>query len=285
MKLINVETTYKPEVALENIVAIKDRSFSDMVSSIAEFFPSLQTSFKGSLDHLSSLKTLPSSLLTSLTNVNSFFSSGKITIDEFKAFNKVKIVVPESFTGNLYDYTNFVKRSNDFLQTKLLPELDIFYARLAAFASNKENKISLLDYSSNYKSLEHDYQELVKESVTYFGKNTHNKRTAELGVTFSDFDQYKNTESTVKTLAKDLSNRQLSQVVDKVKKISNVLDVIVEDAKKKEFSKASYETVKSLATGIFTLAEMIEFYSVTYYRITELAHVMVENRDIFKKLK
>jgi hypothetical protein len=80
MKLINVETTYKPEVVLENIVAIKDRSFSDMVSSIAEFFPSLQTSFKGSLDHLSSLKTLPSSLLTSLTNVNSFFSSGKITI-------------------------------------------------------------------------------------------------------------------------------------------------------------------------------------------------------------
>lgn len=283
MSIIQVPITYPANYALESIVDSADKSFKSMVGSIANFFPSLKSSFLGASEQLATLKAVPSSVLSQLSSYS--FNSKDFTYEDFKAFNKVKVVVPESFTGNLHDYAQFLDNSWSFLNTRAIPELDIFYVKLAAFASNKESKISLLDSSGKYKELSTVFQQLVDESVTYFGKTTHNKRSAELGVSFTDFDQYRQTDELTKKLADQLNPKEVSKVLQKVSKIASILDIIIEDAANKEYDKASYEAVKSLATGVFALAQFVEFYSVTYYRITELAFAMGENKAVIKKLK
>lgn len=286
MKLIDVQVMYSPDIALESIVEIKDKSFDSMVNSIAKFFPSLKAAFQGSLDSIAQLKAIPSALVNSISGTNSFFSSYKqVTYDDFRELSRIKIVTPESFSGNLFEYSEFVKSSWQFLNMKFFSELDIYYAQLAAFATNKETKLSIVDKSASYLELQKSYKELVEESKTYFGVNKHNKRSSELGVCFSDYNQFKSYETTALTLARELNDKKINNLVDRVKKINDVLGIIIEEAKSKSYDKASYETVKSLATGIFALAEIVEFFSVTYYRITELAHVVKENREIFKKLK
>lgn len=286
MKLIDVQPMYAPTYALESIINIKDKSFESMIGSISNFFPSLKAAFQGGLDSLGQLKAFPSSLLSSISGGNSFFSSYKqVSYDDFKELSKIKIVTPESFSGNLYEYSQFLKNSWMFLDLKFIPELDIYYAQLASFATNKEAKLSIVDKSASYIELQKTYESLVKESKSYYGEKTHNKRTAELGICFSDYQQFKSYESTTLELARELNERKINNMVARVKKINDVLAIIIEEAKNKNYDKASYETVKTLAAGVFALAEIIEFFSITYYRITELAHVVKENRDILKKLK
>lgn len=282
MNFVQVQQEYSASVALESVVSSADKSFSGMVSSIANFFPSLRSSFVGAAEHLDTLKAVPSAVMSALSNP---FSSVELSYEDFKNFSKVKIVTPESFSGNLYEYGQFLEQSWNFLQSRVIPEMDVFYAKLAAFASNKESKISLLDTSGTYKSIQDNYTSLVQQSKAYFGTTLHNKRSSELGVSFSDFDQYRKAEALAKELAKQLSPKQVTLIHSKVKKISDVLDIIIQDAQSKSYDKASYEAVKSLATGIYGLAELIEFYSVTYYRITEYAYAMSENKNVIKKLK
>jgi hypothetical protein len=168
---------------------------------------------------------------------------------------------------------------------RALPQIDLFYGFLATFASNKEAKISLTDTTKIYKALEEEHKVLKKEGVSYFGDLRHNASSSVLGSCFYDFEQFRKTQQTSSTLCKDLSVKQATQVCDKIKKISSVLDVIIEDAKVRNYDKASYEAVKSLAVGIYALAEVLEFYTVTYYRIVELGSAMAANKAVITKLK
>ena len=283
MNLIQIETTYKPEVALEHIVA-NEGSFSDSVTSIANYFPSLKSMFSGSADILSDLSDKASGLVSKLSSFSSSDAHAAEGV-KFSEFSKVKLQVPESFSGNLCHYAEFLQRSDVFLNNKAIPMLDEFYVSLAAFASNKDSKITLLDTSNNYKSVEATYQELVKESIIYFGKRRHNSGSATIGDTFMDDAEFTKTMQISKQLVKKLSPGDVKNILGRVNKISSVLNVVIEDAQKREFDKASHAAVKSLANGVFAMAEIVEFYAVTYYRITELATVMGNNAQTMKKLR
>ncbi len=283
MNCIKVETVYQPSDALESIVADSDKSFTGMVGSISKYFPSLKTKFDAALQSFDNWPKLQS--ITSLANLNSFIKQQDMSVSDFRVFEKVKVKVPEGFTGNLKEYSDFLDRSWLFLQLTALPLLDVYYGALTSFASNKDSKISLLDSSSTYKKMEQEYVSLVKESESYFGKTRHTSSFGLLGDCFGDYQQYRETSTKVHKLAKDLNTKQITSIHDKVKRISKVLDVIIEDATRGSYEKASYESVKSLAEGIYALAEIIEFYPVTYYRINELAVVMTDNKAIVDKLK
>lgn len=282
MNFVQVQTSYTPEVALESIVSNVDKSFSSMVSSIAQYIPDLRNMLVSPIEQLSRLKELPSGLLSSLSST---FGASTFTLDEFRSFDKVKVTVPESFSGNLSEYSAYLNSSWNFLNQRALPQIDLFYGFLASFASNKEAKISLTDTTKIYKALQEEHTSLKKEGSSYFGNVRHNSSSSTLGVCFSDFEQYRKTQDTARSLCKDLSTKQASQVCDKIKKISSVLEVIIEDAKARNYDKASYEAVKSLAVGIYALAEVLEFYSVTYYRTIELGSVMATNKAVINKMK
>jgi hypothetical protein len=145
MKLIDVQVMYSPNYALESIINIKDKSFGSMIGSISNFFPSLKAAFQGGLDSISQLKTIPNSLISSISGLNGFFASYKeVSYEDFKELSRIKLVTPESFTGNLYEYSEFVKNSWIFLDLKFIPELDNYYAQLEALLSTILSLASLL---------------------------------------------------------------------------------------------------------------------------------------------
>ena len=281
MKFIDVVPGYKPEVALEGIFTGADKSLSAMVSSISEFFPSLLTHLQGSVGFLEKLSDAPKGLFSSLMDGFSGSDYSKYQVSDYK---RLRIRVPEGFTGNLYEYAGFLNRSWGFIQTDLIPQLDVVYGILAGFASNKTNKVSLMDHSPIYKKLDDHLKALVKESQIYYGKRVHSSGKSELGMCFNEMSEFQQTLQTAKNLGDQLNPKQTSQILDRVKRIAGVLDIIVKDARAREYDKASFEAVKSLATGVYTIAEAVEFYSITYYRVIELADVMKDNKATLAKI-
>lgn len=282
MNLIKVEPHYKPEVALEGIIDIADKSFSSMVGAISNFFPSLYNVFNGTIDAITNLKPLSSDILNSL--VENHLASERSGFD-LTSFNRVNVRVPEGFSGNLDDYAQFLQRSWNFLHTEAIPLMDTVYGQLASFASNKNSKLSLSDTSKLFVGAEATYEELVKESRIYFGKTRHQGIKSDIGTAYGDYGRFLSTENRIAVLAKQLSPKQVNQVLEKIKRIAGVLDVIIKDAQNHEYDKASYEAVKGMATGVYAMAQAMEFYSITYYRINEMAVVCKENKQVIKKLK
>ncbi len=272
---------YSPEVALESIFATAQNSFSQMVGNIREYFPSLKNGLQGTIDHLANLKEVPKDIANILNNNFLTSEQKQLNLQDFK---KVKIQIPEGFSGNLYDYAGFLDRSWDFIHLKGIIQLDVLYAQLASFASNKESKISLVDNSKDYMVTDAALKELIKESTTYFGGRRHTSSSSELGIHFMDFSQVEQTNAAAVKLAKQQSSALTKDLLDKAKRIASVLDIIIRDAQNHDTDKASHEAVKSLAAAVYTMAEVLEFYSVTCYRVTELCFVMKENKAVIAKI-
>jgi hypothetical protein len=272
---------YSPEVALESIFATAQNSFSQMVGNIREYFPSLKNGLQGTIDHLTNLKEVPKDIANILNNNFLTSEQKQLNLQDFK---KVKIQIPEGFSGNLYDYAGFLDRSWDFIHLKGILQLDVLYAQLASFASNKESKISLIDNSKDFMVTDAALKELIKESTTYFGGRRHTSSSSELGIHFMDFSQVEQTNAAAVKLAKQQSSTLTKDLLDKAKRIASVLDIIIGDAQNHDTDKASHEAVKSLAAAVYTMAEVLEFYSVTCYRVTELCFVMKENKTVIAKI-
>lgn len=286
MKFVKIENNYTPEVALEGIFSAAGQSMRNMISYVAEYFPSLRQAFTTPSESIKNLVGFSKDgAFTSLrNNLTGFTDKENISASDFQDFTNVNITIPESFTGNLYEYSEFLDRSWKFLHANVFPQLDLFYASLASFASNKEAKILLKDTSKVYDTLESEYDSLSKEATTYFGKVLHNSSTGKLGSAFSDMDQYRNCSKTALRLVEELSNDDIKQINVKLEKIVSVLDTIIEEAKAGNYDRASFESVKSLAKGTYSLARVIEFYPVTYYRVKDLAFSMNENRKVVSDL-
>jgi hypothetical protein len=282
MSIIDVQPYYSAEVALEGITEIVDKSFGSMVNAISNFFPSLKSSFDGAIESVSKLKPLASDVVNSLS-----IGYGRSETKEMDLtpFSRVNVRVPEGFTGNLDEYSDFLARSWKFIQAEAIPQMDNLYGQLASFASNKSSKISLADTSLIFQSVDASYQALAKESQSYFGKNRHNSTKSDIGTAYGQYYQVLHTESRVANLVRELNPKQVQQVLDKIKRISSVLDVIITDAQAKDYDRASFEAVKGMATGVYAMAQAMEFFSLTYYRINEMGVVCKENKNIIAKLK
>jgi hypothetical protein len=282
MNFVNVEAHYTPQVALESIGNIADKSFGSMVNAIKNFFPSIVASFSGVVESVSKLKPLPADLINGLSEM---YARNEVKQLDFTTFGKVTCRVPEGFSGNLEKYSEFLARSWDFLQTDAIPQMDILYGQLASFVSNKSAKISLANTATIFGDIQAKHDNLAKESQIYFGKDRHNSIKSDLGTAYGEYGYALHTEARIAQLAKSLSHKQVEQVLGKINRISSVIDIIIKDAQASEYDKASYEAVKGMATGIYAMAQAMEFYSLTYYRINEMAVVCKENKEVIRKLK
>ncbi len=287
MKLIQIKEAVTPEYALESIVSTADKSMRGMISSVANYFPELRNKFEGTLKSLENHATPKwvGSVSILKRMLSDFAPNDVVSMDLFQASTRLHVRVPEGFTGNLKEYIEYLDRAWTFLQTEAIPSLDVYYALLASFASNKEAKISLVDTSKKFVVLEDNFNQLVKESQSYFGKNLHNNGKAKLGDTFSSYDEFKEAANRITQLAGKADSKQFGILQDKIKRIVNVLNLIVDEATKGNYDRASYESVKGLATGIYALANIIEFYPVTVYRIYDVTAAMAENRNNLRTLR
>ena len=86
------------------------------------------------------------------------------------------------------------------------------------------------------------------------------------------------------SLTKRLDQIDLKKVADQVKKIVDTLDIAIASAERGDYDKASNEALMNLANGTFELAQQVEFFAATAYRIKALTFAIGETEDKIKKL-
>ena len=85
-------------------------------------------------------------------------------------------------------------------------------------------------------------------------------------------------------LTKRLDQVNLKKVASQVQKIVDTLDIAIKSAANGDYDKASNEALMNIANGTYELAQQVEFFAVTAYRIKALTFAIGETEDKVKSL-
>ena len=191
--------------------------------------------------------------------------SKKLETSNFINFKDMLIQVPEGFKGNFTEYLDFQdKVFNQVIANgnELLSEYSVI---LAAFITNKENKLSLKDHTGFYKKIEAQRLELTKGFDKFFNVNSDSplQRLSQIVGRFEDVEDI--VDKTVK-LETNTKQSNLNEIQASVKKISGYLDILIAQVQDDSVSNVSGSAARNIAEGAFEVAKFVEFISLFHFR-------------------
>lgn len=277
--MLNIEkNSVTGTVALE-MLALEAESSNNILKSAVNLIPSMMTELSSSMGGL--LELSKSFNITELKNMvqSNFFGDKNVPEDVLK---KLYIPVPEGFVGNGLAYQTDLGYCLDYYHEVTAVLLKEFYVQVAAFITNKDRKLSIKDDSGKYKTFESTRTTLNKSITTHFTK-------ANVGRTlfhdaYNDYSEFIRTCKVNKSLMKQLDSIDLKAVAGQVKKVVDTLDIAIKSAERGDYDKASNEALMSLANGTFELAQQVEFFAATAYRIKAMTHSIGETESKIKAL-
>lgn len=189
----------------------------------------------------------------------------KLELANFVSYKDVVVSVPQGFVGDFKQYLTFMDRIfNDVISTgnQLLSEYSYI---LSAFISNKENKVSLKDHTAFYKKIQVDREKISKDFDQFFDRNSDNS-LQRLNKIINRFDEVEDiVEQTIK-LETATKQSNLSEIQQSVKKISGLLDIIVQQTQTDSISKVSGNAAMNISKGAYEVAKFIELISVYHFK-------------------
>lgn len=191
--------------------------------------------------------------------------SKKLETSNFINFKDMLIQVPEGFKGNFTEYLDFQdKVFNQVIANgnELLSEYSVI---LAAFITNKENKLSLKDHTGFYKKIQAQRVELAKGFDKFFNVNSDSplQRLNQIIGRFEDVEDI--VDKTVK-LETNTKQSNLNEIQSSVKKISGYLDILIKQVQDDSVSNVSGSAARNIAEGAFEVAKFVEFISLFHFR-------------------
>lgn len=189
----------------------------------------------------------------------------KLETSNFINFKDMLVQVPEGFKGNFTEYLDFQdKVFNQVIANgnELLSEYSVI---LAAFITNKENKLSLKDHTGFYKKIEAQRSELTKGFDKFFNVNSDSplQRLSQIVGRFEDVEDI--VDKTVK-LETNTKQSNLNEIQASVKKISGYLDILIAQVQDDSVSNVSGSAARNIAEGAFEVAKFVEFISLFHFR-------------------
>ena len=272
------ESTISGTLALE-MLSLEAENSNNILGSSLNLLPSLVSELSGSMNSL--IETAKSFNIVDLKALirNNFLGVKDVPEDTLK---KLFIPVPEGFIGKAIEYQASLGFCLDYYDEVTAKSLKEFYVRVAAFITNKDRKLSIKDDSNVFKQNEQSRTTLTKELTTYFNKgNTGRTLFHDVYDGYGDFKQASKTNG---VLIKRLEKYDLKNIANQVKRIVDTLDLAIKSGKEGSYDKASNEALMGLANGTFELAQQIEFFAVTIYRIKALAFSISETDSKIKAL-
>lgn len=265
-------------VALE-MLALESENSNNILKSAVNLIPSVMSDLSNSMNGLLELgKVFSFSDLKSKLH-STFFTARPIPEDVLR---KLFVPIPEGFIGNYDSYQNSLFSCIEYYEDVTVPMLREFYVTVAAFVTNKDRKLSIKDDVSKYKKTENERSKIIKEVSAHFNKGITGR--ALFHEVFNDFTEFKKVCNDNNTLIKRLDHIDLKRVASQVKKIVDTLDIAIKSAQNGDYDKASNEALMNLATGTYELAQQVEFFSVTAYRIKALTFAISEAESKVKAL-
>lgn len=189
----------------------------------------------------------------------------KLETSNFINFKDMLVQVPEGFKGNFTEYLDFQdKVFNQVIANgnELLSEYSVI---LAAFITNKENKLSLKDHTGFYKKIESQRSELTKGFDKFFNVNSDSplQRLSQIVGRFEDVEDI--VDKTIK-LETNTKQSNLNEIQASVKKISGYLDILIAQVQDDSVSNVSGSAARNIAEGAFEVAKFVEFISLFHFR-------------------
>lgn len=191
--------------------------------------------------------------------------SKKLETSNFINFKDMLVQVPEGFKGNFVQYLDFQdKVFNQVIANgnELLSEYSVI---LAAFITNKENKLSLKDHTGFYKKIQAERLEFTKGFDKFFNVNSDSplQRLQQIVGRFEDIEDV--VDKTVK-LETNTKQSNLNEIQASVKKISGYLDILITQVQDQSVSNVSGSAARNIAEGAFEVAKFVEFISLFHFR-------------------
>lgn len=272
------DNTVTSTVALE-MLALEAENSNNILKSAINLIPNLVSELTTSMNGLKELgKVFSFSELKSKVHAN-FFGTKNVPEDVLK---KVFVPTPEGFIGNINKYQISLDLSLDYYEKVTSVMLREFYITVAAFVTNKDRKLSIKDDTAKFKGYEAARIELTKDISSHFSKG--NTGRTLFHDAYANYDEFKKVCKDNNSLTKRLDQIDLKKVADQVKKIVDTLDIAIASAERGDYDKASNEALMNLANGTFELAQQVEFFAATAYRIKALTFAISETEDKIKKL-
>lgn len=277
--MLNVKgNTVTGTVALE-MLALEAENSNNILQSAINLIPNVMNDLSTSMDSLVELgKSFSFSELKSKVHAN-FFGVKDIPED---ALTKVFVPTPEGFIGNMDKYQTGLTNSVDYYESVTAVMLKEFYVTVAAFVTNKDRKLSIKDDTNKFKGYEAARTALTKDISSHFTKG--NTGRTLFHDAYGSYGEFKKVCKDNSNLVKRLDQIDLKKVATQVKKIVDTLDIAIKSAERGDYDKASNEALMNMANGTFELAQQVEFFAATAYRIKALTFAISEADSKIKKL-
>lgn len=275
--MIKIENTSIPgKLALEQLSLIS-LSNENIFSSALDLIPNITNSVTQSLNYLS---TVTNDFVKNKFKLVGFTFSTMSAIEKanYDSIKKVYIEVPEGFVGNFPSYIKDLNQSITFFERVTLTLLETFYVYVSSFVTNKDAKLSLKDNTFMFKENQKHREEIIKNISNHF--TTANIGKAVLGECFDNNSEITKSIKDTNNLIKRINAHDLSRVQNRVSRLVKALDIAIEQGKNGGYTTASKESLMNLAQGAFEVAEQVDFFAVTVYRIKALGFSMeqIENK-------
>jgi hypothetical protein len=194
------------------------------------------------------------------------------------------VVVPESFTGNLRDFTLYLLPALSFIEKETLVFLNEYKAMLGAFINNKDDQISTKDLTKLTKEIDRVKVDLQKKYSKFFPTNSMQTRVR-LGKVFGNFAELESFFQNVYSIDVSMKRINLKGIVATVKDIVQYFDIILQNVKDSEINTISPESARNIGKGAYEVAQFVEFVSVIYFKAINTIASAEDIMNIIVRLK
>jgi hypothetical protein len=186
-------------------------------------------------------------------------------------YDKTLIQVPEGFKGNLSDYATTLLHVSDNIYKEANNVLGEYTALLSSFITNKDDKLSLKDYTDFYKKVGQKREQMNEEIARYFPERSDLSRQY-LGTCVKRMEDVATLLDHSSKLADVRKRHTLKDISLSVKKATDLLQIIVDQSRKDGIDKISGASAMNISTGAYELGKYVEFISIYCFKVDQLIH-------------
>ena len=272
MKLMNgVEDVVSME-EIKEFVSLESLVSANMLDTLKSYVPQLTRNIKDTVSGITNSFASNKHTVSSIKEETKHIISG-VSHMGFMNVSDIVVSTPEGFIGNYLQYAKTLIKVTDATKSGVNELFSEYNTILTAFATNKDDKISLQDHTQFFKKIETQRENHNKAISVFFGKNKSNSKAKLLSVV-SRTTELEELYVAVDTLVKLQESLSMTDIKNNVTKAISVLDVITEQLQSGSVSRASGTAAKNICQGAYELAKYVEFVAVLYFDTTVFINVV-----------
>lgn len=173
--------------------------------------------------------------------------------------------VPTGFKGDYLGYLEYLNKSFDSTE-RHLAVLDTTIRELSVVVTSPDKPVAMLIEQMNYFIDLQQQLEVSGRAAGEFINPDSSSSELQLDKLIKRNSDWNDVIQGSDQLAKRVAKQDRKSVVHKVSEIDRLANRLVMLAKTGKFTGASKDWIRTISEGIFAIARLIEFYSVTVYR-------------------